>query len=255
MFTTTHSWTGQASFRIRGLTNVQVAASNNNTFAGGGLRQRRLRLGRTKREQFLDRLLGPWHSFIQWRWCGRRRGRFPALPFRTTFPRARADWAAGAHPLEMEPMEPTTHSWAGQASFRNRGLTNVQVAASNNNTFAGGGLRQRRLRLGRTKREQFLDRLLGPWHSFIQWRWCGRRRGRFPALPFRTTFPRARADRAAGAHPLEMEPMEPTTHSWAGQASFRNRGLTNVQVAASNNNTFAGGGLRRRRLRLGRYDR
>ena len=78
--------------------------------------------------------------------------------------------------------------------------------------------------------------------------------GVLPA-PFRTTFPRARADRAAGAHPLEMEPMEPTTHSWAGQASFRNRGLTNVQLAASNNNTFAGGGLRQRRLRLGRYDR
>jgi hypothetical protein len=115
--------------------------------------------------------------------------------------------------------------------FRNRRLTNVQVAASNNNTFAGGGLRQRRLRLGRTKREQFLDCLLGPWHSFIQWRWCGRRRGRFPALAFRTTFPRARAERAGGAHPLEMDRWEPTTHSWAGQASFRNRGLTNVQVA------------------------
>ena len=49
---------------------------------------------------------------------------------------------------------------------------------------------------GRTKQEHSLDRLLGPWHSVTQWRWCRRRTGRFRALPFRTSFPCARADRA-----------------------------------------------------------
>ena len=40
--------------------------------------------GRTKQEHSLDRLLGPWHSVTEWRWCRRRRGRFRALPFRTS---------------------------------------------------------------------------------------------------------------------------------------------------------------------------
>ena len=37
--------------------------------------------GRTKEEHFLDRLLGPWHSVTEWRWCRRRRPfPCPSLP-------------------------------------------------------------------------------------------------------------------------------------------------------------------------------